>query len=327
MSGDGLHGREAELEAIAGALDAVARGGRCLLIVRGEAGIGKTRLLGELRERAEAQRCVVLEGRATELEHDVPFVPVIDALEAQLPNAATLAALGREGLGSLAEVLPGLAPAAARGSGTERWRLHRALGDLLELMAAGRPLLLLVDDMHWADPATRELLEHVVRRPPADSLLVAVGLRAGPEAERLLTAQRSSGAVDLVCLDLRPLDRAAAEPLLAAVPPGDERDRCFAQSGGNPLLLRELARDRDAYAVPGGIMAAVHVEAEAPPPDPRGPLQAAAVAGDPFDVDLAPRIAALDPPAALAALDVIERHELVRATQDARRFTFRHPVV
>jgi DNA-binding NarL/FixJ family response regulator len=327
MSGDGLHGREAELEAITGALDAAARGGRRLLAVRGEAGIGKTRLLRELRERAEAQRFVVLEGRATELEHDVPFVPVIDALESQLPNAAALAALGPERLESLAEVLPGLSPAAALGSGTERWRLHRALGDLFELIAAGRPLLLLVDDVHWADPATQELLEHFVRRPPADSLLVAVGARAGPEAERLLTAQRSSGAVDLVPLDLRPLDRAAAEPLLAAVPPGDERDRCFAQSGGNPLLLRELARDGGTYAVPGGIMAAVRVEAEALPPDARALLQAAAVAGDPFDVDLAAGIAALDPPAALGALDVIERRELVRATGDARGFTFRHPVV
>src|SRR5688500_2167452 len=119
MPGDGLHGREAELEAIAGALDAVARGGRRLLVVRGEAGIGKTRLLAEARERAAARRFVVLQGCATELEHDVPFVPVIDAIEPQLPDAHALAALGPERLGLLAAVLPGLAPAAARGAGTE----------------------------------------------------------------------------------------------------------------------------------------------------------------------------------------------------------------
>src|SRR5258706_14821204 len=118
MPGDALHGRDAELEAIAGALDAVARGGRRLLTVRGEAGIGKTRLLGELHERAAVQRFVVLEGRATELEHDVPLVPVIDALDGQLPDAGALAALGPERLGLLAQVLPGLATGAARTSGT-----------------------------------------------------------------------------------------------------------------------------------------------------------------------------------------------------------------
>src|SRR4051812_27916775 len=119
MSGDGLHGRDAELAAIDGALDAVARGERRLLTVRGEAGIGKSRLLAELRERAAAQRFVVLEGRATELERDVPFVPIADALGPDAGDALE-----------------------ATGSGAERWRLHRHLGELLARTAAGRPLLL-----------------------------------------------------------------------------------------------------------------------------------------------------------------------------------------
>src|SRR4051812_38872972 len=225
MSGRGLYGREGELEAIAGALDAVARGERRLLSVRGEVGIGKTRLLAELRERAAAQRFVVLEGRATELEHDVPLVPIVDALEPALPKPEALAGLGPERLGLLAEALPGLGtrPAAPRGAVTERWRLHRALGELLALVAAERPLLLLVDDVHWADPATRELPEPLGRRPPAGSLLIAVGLRPGPAAERLLAAQRASQAVGLIALDLRPLERDAADALLTAVPGAAER--------------------------------------------------------------------------------------------------------
>src|SRR3954471_534136 len=304
MSGGGLYGREGELEAIAGALDAVARGERRLLTVRGEAGIGKSRLLTELRERAAAQRFVVLEGRATELERDVPFVPIADALGPDAGDALE-----------------------ATGSGAERWRLHRRLGELLARTAADRPLLLLVDDVHWADPATRELLEHLVRRPPADSLLIAVGLRAGPAAERLLAAQRSSHAVGLVALDLRPLERGAAEALLAGIPAASERDRLYAQSGGNPLLLAELARDGGTHELPGGIVAAVRAEVAALPDDARALVQAAAVAGDPFDLDLATRIAALDPAAALGALDVVERQGLVRATGDPRRFAFRHPVM
>src|SRR5258708_28400611 len=120
MSGDALHGRDGELEAIAGALDAVARGGRRLLTVRGEAGIGKTRLLGELHERAAVQRFVVLEGRATELEHDVPLVPVVDALEGHLPDAGALAALGPDRLRPLAPVPPPPATRAAPRPGPAR---------------------------------------------------------------------------------------------------------------------------------------------------------------------------------------------------------------
>src|SRR3954471_20037539 len=103
MSGVRLYGRDAEFEAIAGELDAVARGAQSLLVFRGEAGIGKTALLTELRDRASAHRFVVLEGRATELERDVPLLPLIDALDSQLPDPEALAALGPERLALLAE--------------------------------------------------------------------------------------------------------------------------------------------------------------------------------------------------------------------------------
>src|SRR4051812_15414681 len=302
MSGELLHGRDTELEALAGALDTVARGGRHLLCVRGEAGIGKTRLLAALREDAAGQGFVVLEGRATQLERDVPLVPILDALEPQLPEAAALATLGPERLALLRGVLPGPAGGAEQATSTERWRLHRALGELLELVAGGHPLLLVVHDVHLADPATLELLEHLVRRPPGASLLVAVGLRPGPAAERLLAAQRASGALGVTALDLRPLDRSAAEPLLATLPTGPERDRRFAESGGNPLLLRELVRDGGTRPVPSGIVAAVRTEVTSLPADCRALLEAAAVAGDPFDIDIARAIAALEEPAALAAL-------------------------
>jgi len=324
MSGDPLHGRTAELAAIAGALDAVAHGEPRLLAVRGEAGIGKTRLLAELRAQAAAQRFVVLEGRATELEQDLPLVPVVDALEPRLPDPDVLNLLGPQRLALLADVLPGVSATPGATASAERWRLHRALGELLALVADGRPLLLLIDDVHWADPATVELLEHLIRRPPADSLLIALGARRGQAAERLLTAQRASAAVGLVALDLRPLDRDDAEELLAPI--ADAAERCFAQSGGNPLLLRELARE-GGHAVPGGVVAAVASEIAALPPDARALAEGAAIAGDPFAFDLAARIADLDDAAALAALDVVAARELVRSTGEPREFAFRHPVV
>jgi DNA-binding NarL/FixJ family response regulator len=306
MSGDRLHGRDAELEQTAAAVDAVARGGRSLVVVRGEAGIGKTALLAALRDQALARRFVVLEGRATELEREVPLLPLLDALEGQLPALEALAALG---------------------SGMERWRVHRAIGELLAGIADGWPLALLVDDVHWADPATQELLEHIVRRPPTESLLVAVGLRSAPVGERLLAAQRPSGALDLVTLDLKPLERAAADLVMNDVVAAGARERVFRQSGGNPLLLRELARHGGRDALPGGILAAVTVEVESLAAPARELVRAAAVVGDPFEFELAARIAGIDRPEALTALDVIEQRELVRGTGDGRHFAFRHPVV
>ncbi len=296
-----MHGRDAELEALERALDAVARGALRLLLVRGEAGIGKTRLLSELAARAAAQRFVVLEGRASEHERDVPYGPLLDAL--------------------------GAPELAAGSAGPERWRAQRALGERIAAIASGRPLLLVVDDAHWADPATGELLEHLVRRPPAESLLLALGLRPGAAADRLLAAQRAGREVGLDVLDLRPLDRAAAEPLLAGIPAAAERERRFAQSGGNPLLLIELARDGGAHALPGGIVNAVRAEVGALALDAQALARGAAVAGDPFELDLAAAVAGLEADAALAALDELERHALVRATEQPRTFAFRHPVI
>jgi predicted ATPase len=319
MSGDLLCGRDAEVEAIAGTLNAVALGGQRLLAVGGEAGIGKTRLLLTLSEHAAAQRFVVLEARATELEHDAPLVPIIDALESRLPDADVLASLGHERLALIGAVFPRLeAPGALGAQGSERWRLYRALGGLLELIATDRPLLLLVDDFHWADTATQELVEHFVRRPPIESLLIAVGARPGAAAEQLVAAQRSGAAMGLVALDLRPLERDAVEGMLETVATGTERDELFAQSGGNPLLLRELARDGARDAVPGGILAMVRLEVAALPPAAQALLEAASVAGDPFDLDLAAGIAALAAPVALGALDLIVQRGLARATEDPR---------
>ena len=265
------------------------------MLVRGEAGIGKTALLSVLRSRAVALRFVVREGRASELERDIPLVPILDALGG---------------------------PLGSFGSGSERWRVYRQLGERVASVASGRPLLLLVDDVHWADPATVEFLDHLLRRPPEVSLLLALGLRPSPVADRLANARRASGAIELVSLDLAPLGRQVAEPLLADVV---DADRVFEASGGNPLLLQELARS--GGGVPGGIVAAVQAEVAALPEEAQRLLRAGAIAGDPFDLDVALGIADLDLSRALGALDALEAATLVRSELAARQFAFRHPVV
>ena len=328
MRGGGLPGRAAELETAGGALDAVAVGERRLLTVLGEAGIGKTRLLAEIAEQARAARFVVIEGRATELERELPLVPVIDAAERYLGDADLLSRLPADRAALLNDLADGLGEAPAeQAPGGERWRLYRALAELLPLIAADRPLLLLIDDVHWADPATEELLSYLIRRPPGDSLLIALGLRPGPIADRIRGTERSSSAVGKVHLELRPLDRPAAEPILAAIPEPGDRERIFAASGGNPMLLEELVRGGGRGEVPNGVVAAVRGELEGLAREPRTLLEAAAVAGDPFELDLASAIAGLEIADALDALDQLAGAGLVRPTERPREFGFRHPVV
>ena len=253
MSGIPLHGRDDELAAVAGVLDAVAGGERRTLVLRGEAGIGKTRLLAEVRESARARRFVILEGRATELENDVPLVPVIDAIEphlADLPPTAG-AALGDERRARLAAVFPELGPPSA-GAGpahaAERWRLHRAIGDLLAVIGRGRPTALLLDDVHWADPATLELLEHLVRRPPRAALLVVLALRPGDAADRIVAARRATGSAGVVARDLGPARARRGGRPDGRHPRRPAARRSLPGVGGQPALAGGAGRGRSATA-------------------------------------------------------------------------------
>ena len=132
-------GREPELAQVGLALDALAAGTSGCVVVEGEPGIGKTRLLAELRRRAEERGCLVLSGAAAEFERDVPFGVWADALDAYA--ASQELDLAPELLDELAEVLPSLAPVAAPGHGAvadERYRAHRAIRRLLAPLAGAR---------------------------------------------------------------------------------------------------------------------------------------------------------------------------------------------
>jgi len=298
VSGTALVGRDAELDAIDRLIEAAARGESSLLLVRGEAGIGKTRLLDRLSHRAAERRFAVLRGRATELESDVPFAAVVEALE-PLDDVAL----------------------ATPASPAERWRLHRGLRERLDALPGGHPFALVLDDVHWADPATLELLEHLMRRPPERPHLLVAALRPGDVAERLLAIRPAAA------LDLGPLAREAAEPLLAGLVDPNERERMFTQSGGNPLLLEELASAGPGAEAPGGIVAAIGAERAALPAPARMLLDGAAIVGDPFDLDLAAAAGGLDADQALTGLDALVERGLVRPDDIPRRFVFRHPVV
>ena len=287
-----LLGRERELAAAGRAIDDVWEGSSRVLSLVSEAGLGKTALVTEIRERARVAGMLVLHGCGVEHERAVPFGVAVDALDL--------------------DELP-----------TERFRAHRAVRALLEDRGRERPLALLLDDLHWADEASLELVLHLLRRPPESAQLLVFAARPGAAAQRLLEA--ALGAPGWEPLALAPLADADAERLLGGVADPELRRRIVADAGGNPLFLRELARS--GRELPASLVAAVAREVGALDAQARALLEGAAVAGEPFDPELAAAAAALPGAPALAALDRLVAVDLVRPGEDGRAFLFRHPLV
>jgi DNA-binding CsgD family transcriptional regulator/tetratricopeptide (TPR) repeat protein len=351
-----LVGRAQELALLERTLARVEEGRACTAALVGEPGIGKTRLLGELERLAGERGHLVLAGRASELEHDLPYWVFVDALDEALRSLDPdrLERVDQALSAELARILPAFAGLDS-GAATvldERYLAHRAVRELLERLAAARPLVLVLDDLHWADPASIELLSGLLRRPPQAMVLLALALRPRQAPSRLVTAlEHAAQAGSLQCLELHPLSSAEAEELLGrSVKPHVAR-ALYQESGGNPFYLEQLARamhpDRasDAAAVLGASVedggASSDGEPEVPPavtaalaeelgllsPRARGLLQGAAVVGDPFELELAAAAAAASDADAGQALDELLCLDLVRRTDAPRRFRFRHPLV
>jgi predicted ATPase len=242
-----LVGRREELAAFERALVEVERGWARAVALRGEPGIGKSRLLGELAGRARELGLLVLEGRAAELERDLTFALLLDALE-PLASDPTLAGPIEElegwQLGELAAVLPAVGPLAtveAVPASGERHRVARAVRALLERAGAERPLALLLDDVHWADPVSADVLALLLYRPPRGRVLLGLAARAGraPGLESALAAAQQRRTAEV--LELGPLPIEAVGELLPGLGRA-ARERLHQGSGGNPFYLQELAR-------------------------------------------------------------------------------------
>jgi DNA-binding CsgD family transcriptional regulator len=339
-----LVGRERELARLEPALAGCGGSGASIFAIIGEPGIGKTRLLAELGGRAERRGLAVFSGAATELEHEIPFGPFVDALDPYLASVSRsrLRALTGEQRAELAAIFPALEAPQRRGVDAlqqERYRAHRAVGSLLELIAqGGRGLMLVVDDVHWADAASLELLAHLMRRPPRARIALAFAYRPG-EAPELLRAAVSRGERDQACecLALSPLRRSDADQLLDPALTAAVRERIYAASGGVPFYLIELARawrgeleidpSGAVDEVPAAVLSSIADQLAGLGKRARIALQAAAVAGDPFTHDLAAAAAGLSERATLAALDRLLAVDLVRAGSAPVEFRFRHPIV
>ena len=234
-------GRDAELSRVDAALDGLAGGAPEFLAVEGEPGIGKTRLLAEVRSRAEDRGILVLSGTAAEFERDVPFGVWVDAVDEHVASCDPGSNWDPALLAELEGVLPAARTAGAPGDSSvadERYRAHRAMRGVLELIASEQPAAIVLDDLHWADRASVELVAALLRRGPAAPVLLAFAFRPGQAPERL-TAALAAPAVRRVTLGQ--LSEADASELLGDV---DSRSLAaiYRHGGGNPFYLEQLAR-------------------------------------------------------------------------------------
>ena len=344
---DDLVGRERELRRLAAVLDAVAAGDPGFLAVVGEPGIGKTSLMERLSALAGERGWLVLAGRAAEFERELPFGVLVDALDDHLAglDQRKLERAGGERLAELAAIFPSLdGPGVPEGAlKAERYRAHRAVQELLDGLAVGRPLLLALDDLHWADQASLEVVASLLRRPPDGPVLLACAFRPSPAPDFLESAiavAEREGRAERI--DLGPLTPEDAAELLATIPDRTVRDAVFRVSGGNPFYLSQLARlavlapvqtgegrqvDTLTLGVPQSVLSMLAEEIRMLPPGSRRVLEAAAVAGEPFEPDVAAEIGEVSESEAIVALDDLLARDLVRGTDIPRQFRFRHPLV
>jgi DNA-binding CsgD family transcriptional regulator len=234
-------GREAEIGALGEALGRVAAGGPAVVLVEGEAGIGKSRLLAKVLADARGRGMQVAAGRAEELERTRPFGVLAAALgcarSSPDPRRAAIAALlASQGAGDLGPITvtsdPGL-----------RFRVVDAFTDLVEELALAGPLVIGLDDLQWADPSSLLTVGVLARRLTGLPVGLIGCVRPSPRAaelDRLAGALEAAGARHL---SLRPLTKEAVTGLVAqavAAEPGPRLLAEVAGAAGNPLFITEL---------------------------------------------------------------------------------------
>jgi DNA-binding SARP family transcriptional activator len=312
-----LPGRAEALAALDAALERAAGDQVELVVVEGEAGIGKSRLLEVWAAGAGAGGAALLRGRGSELARNLPLQPILDAIEGcllGLPSSdAALAVLGPE-RAVLAPLLPSIQPAAqpvAVDPASGQAVLFSALLAVIARIAARAPTALLLDDLHLADRATIEWLHFAAGHGVGLRLLVIGALRPDEAPPFLPDAQR---------LVLGPLDLAAVELVVGRDRAGDLHVR----SGGHPLFLVELAA-AEPGELPESLREAVVARCNRAGPQVAATLRTAALLGPAIDLDLLAGVLQQAPLETLGHLEEGMRRRLL--AEEGAGFAFRHDLI
>lgn len=351
-----LIGRDEQLSLLEDALLAAHRGEGQMVVLAGEAGMGKTRLASELQKRALKAGTTVMWGGCSEADLALPYLPFLEAVGNYLATA-DLARLGEQ-LGPARRELANLFPQlAADGlarddspSTQAKLRLFEAVLTLLRVPAAEHGLLLVAEDLHWSDASTRELLDYLARRLRSARIMVLATYRKDELHRKhvllpMVQGWRRAGMATMV--ELQPLPPERVGDMVAAIfdePTRDDtRDFLHARTDGNPFVLEELlklALDRgDIYRTPTGwtrkkiselrlpdsVRDTILLRVERLTPEQAGLLRTAAVLGPSFTYGTLVAVSNADRDLVKAALHAFIQQQLMEEELHADgRYRFRH---
>ena len=333
-------GRDGELTRLLGLLDDAAAGRPAHALLSGDAGVGKTRLVTELAARASDRGFLVLSGRCAELGDAIPYLPLADALREAAAGPAAEAVVGalaaRPVLGQL---LPDRAcPESREGeaSGLAQQQLFGAVLGLLAELAAAQPVLLVLEDLHWADQSTRDLVTFLSRVLHRERVAVVVTFRTDDLYRRHPLRPVVAELLRLptvAALELGPLGYEDMADHLAALAPGpldaSALHRMVARAEGNPYYAEELLAASTATGselLPSGLAALLLARVERLPAPAQQVLRAAAVAGRQAADDIVAQASGLDRAGYEDAIREAVAHQLL-VPGGAHGYSFRHALI
>ncbi len=334
-------GRAGELAALTETLARAAAGEPQALLLGGEAGVGKTRLVEEFITAARRREAVVAVGGCVEIGADglpyAPFATALRALRRAMPEELTEALAGQEG--ELARLLPELGE-ADRAPNDEHGtaRLFELAARLLERLSAARTVVLVLEDLHWADASTRHLLAYLFRTLRSGRLVVIGTYRADDvhrrhplrpllaELDRLRTVRR----IELDRFSRAEVGRQLAG-ILAAVPDPALVDDIFERSDGNAFFVEELARSLECCGDSSGLSDSLRdlllVRVEALPEDAQRVARIIAEGGSTVEHPLLAAVAGLAEDDLDEALRAAVGANLLLPAPDTEGYRFRHSLV
>jgi DNA-binding NarL/FixJ family response regulator len=329
-------GRAAELDRLLAVLDAAAAGRAGVALVGGDAGVGKTSLITELAGRARDRGCIGLVGQCAELGESMPYLPLAEALWSAARDPAT-AGVVRAALGdrpALERLLPDGAGRAEIDGGLARQQLFGAVLGLLGEVADSQPVLLVLEDLHWADHSTRDLLTFLSRVLQRERVLLVGTYRTDDLHRRhplrpVLAELFRLPAV--TSIELRPLPPEAIADHLTELAgerlPPEVLDRLIRRAGGNAFYAEELlAAAVTGDELPAGLADLLLARVERLSETAQRVIRVAAVAGARVDDALVREVSGLDAAGYDTALREVVSHQLL-VPDGADGYTFRHALL
>jgi len=338
-------GRAAELGVLDAALARAADGRPAFVFVGGESGVGKTRLLREFESRARARDACVLLGQCLELGGaQIPYAPLLAALRPLARGFGAGAPEEPDGVpeatrNALADLLPELGGTGTRADAepsARQGRLFEALLALLERLGRSTPVLLAIEDIHWADGSTRDFITFLVRSAREERLCLVVTYRSDelhrrhPLRPLLAELERAAGVERLA---LERFDRGEVaeqlEGILQEPAPAALTERLYARSQGNALYTEELlaaTEDGDSWLLPETLRDVLLTRFERLSPAAQAVVRVAAVLDRPATHELLEAVSGLPPADVMeGAREAVANQVLVIGTDGG--YGFRHALV